>query len=840
MAAKLYPFKLNFTSGEISPKLHARMDLGQFKSGLETMENFIPYPHGGCYFRPGFHFVQEVVDSSKTHRLIPFQFSREQAYVLELGDSTVRFYKDRGIVLGYDRDEVDNHDFETAGGGGADVFGSWTESASDGAIEDGTTESYRGDACCKLTAGPTKDTYIASANIDVSAMSAGDAFSVKFWSKGDGTNAGRFGVYDVTNTTWIQTYTTTGMPTANYWTQVTYSDTIPSGCNDIAIYFQCPNLDAAYAYFDHVQLLDDELPVQFSTPYAEADLDELQWTQSADTLYMCHPDYKPRKILRYSHEDWGLEEISFTGPNLISVPEFDADAVWVKGTGWTISAGVATAAPGSASNLTEVDILEIGKTYTVVFTISNYAAGTITPYCGSGGAGTARSSNGTFTETIVCSGSDDFYFAKNAAADCDIDDAKCSTDPFNLIDNYPRSVTFHEERLFFAGTNTYPQRIWGSASGDYENLTTGVLDDDAVEYSIASDQVNVIEWLVPTTALLAGTAGGEFRVKGGTDDIITPTSISAKSISTLGVAPKLKGLRIGHVIIFIQTAGRKVYEMKFSFEEDSFIGNNIMLISEHLTEDAQIIDMVYQQEPDSILWCLLDDGTLLSCTYERTQQVIAWARHEVAGTGVEVESICTIPDPDGGADDLWICVKHTIDGGTVRYVEYLDNSVNGMDHFISYSGAATDTFTNLSHLEGEDVVVKGDGALYPDETVASGTIVLDETVSTLFAGLAFEGTVKTLRPAVEIQAGVAYGLTKSWNKIQIMLNESVGGSINGETLLLIDPEQEMGTAPDPYTGVIDMIELGWDDEAQITIVQDNPFPFILLAITGSLTVADEM
>ena len=104
----------------------------------------------------------------------------------------------------------------------------------------------------------------------------------------------------------------------------------------------------------------------------------------------------------------------------------------------------------------------------------------------------------------------------------------------------------------------------------------------------------------------------------------------------------------------------------------------------------------------------------------------------------------------------------------------------------------------------------------------------------------FEGTIKTLRPAVEVQSGVSYGLTKSWNKIQLMLYQSIGGSINGETMLLIDPSQEMGTAPDPYTGIIDMVEIGWDDDAQIEIVQDKPFPFVLLAVTGSLTIADEM
>lgn len=837
--AKMYPFKLNFTSGEISPKLHARADLGQFKSGVETMENFIPYPHGGCYFRPGFHFVQEVADSSKIHRLIPFQFSREQAYALEFGDNTIRFYKDRAIIVGNAPDTVDNHDFETAGGGGADVFGSWTEAAGDGAIADGTTEAYRGSACLKITCGASNNTSIYSANVDVSGMAAAESCSVKFWTKGDGTNAGQFSVYDVTNTADITARVTTAV-TANYWTQVTNTFAIPSGCNDLRIYFYPDTTSGDYAYFDHVTVHDNTEPVVLTSPYGEADLDELQWTQSADTLYITHPDYKPRKLLRYSHEDWEIAEIDFTGENLITVPEFDADAVWVKGTGWTITAGVGRAAAGSASNLLETDVVTVGKDYTVTFTVSNYSAGTVTPYCGSGGAGTARSSNGTFTEVITASGSTDFYFAKNAAGAFDIDDVEVSTDPFDSVDNYPRTVTFHEERLFFAGTDTYPQKIWGSVSGDYENFTTGTLDDEAVHYTIASDQVNVIEWLVPSSALIAGTAGGEFRMKGGTDDIITPSSVNAKSISTVGVAANMKAIRIGHLILFVQTAGRKLMEMKFSFQEDSFVAADMTLISEHITNSATIVDVVYQQEPDSIMWCLLSDGTIASMTYERTQEVVAWARHEVAGTDALVKSLCVIPKPDGGADDLWIIVEHTIDGGTVKHVEYLDNEVNGMDHFIKWDGAPATVFTGADHLEGETVAVKGDGALYPDETVATGQFTIDEAASILYAGLAFEGTIKTMRPAVEVQTGASYGLTKSWNNIKLMVYQTVGGSINGETLLLIDPSQEMGTAPDPYTGLIDIVELGWDDDAQIEIVQDKPFPFILLAITGSLTISDEM
>ncbi|GAG00307.1 unnamed protein product, partial [marine sediment metagenome] len=263
--------------------------------------------------------------------------------------------------------------------------------------------------------------------------------------------------------------------------------------------------DEDHAHFDHLTFHDNTEPIEIATPYGEDDLAELQWTQSADTLYLVHPSYKPRKLLRYSHEDWEIEEIDFTGENVITVPDFDADAVWALGAGWVIAAGVCTGT-GANGNVVETDILTFGKEYTVVFTISDYGSGNVKPYCGTGGAGTSRSSNGTFTETIVCSGTEDFYF-DGTAFNGDLDTVIVSTDPFDSVDNYPRTVTFHEERLFFAGTDTYPQKIWGSVSGDYENFTTGTLDDEAVLYTIASDQVNVIEWLVPSSALIAGTAG---------------------------------------------------------------------------------------------------------------------------------------------------------------------------------------------------------------------------------------------------------------------------------------------------------------------------------------------
>jgi hypothetical protein len=480
-----------------------------------------------------------------------------------------------------------------------------------------------------------------------------------------------------------------------------------------------------FAYYDQVQILG--YAYEIVSPYAYTDLEKLQWTQSADFLYLAHPDFKPRTLTRTGH------------------------------TSWTLASYAPTADP----------------------------------------------------------------FGADGSDDC------------------PRSVTFHEERLVWAGTNNNPQTLWFSKSGDFDNYTTGTNDDEAVIITIASDQVNVINWIAPSTVLIVGTAGGEFKVRGGGDDIITPSSISAKSVSTVGSADFLKAIRLNNVIIFPQAASKKMIELRFYFEEDAFIGQNLSLISEHITGDG-VKDFAYQQEPDSVLWAVRDDGVLLSMTYERHQEVIAWARHPVAGTDAEVESIAVIPNTAGDADELWAVIKMTVNGNTVRYVEYLDESVVGMDHFLDYEGGSTDEFSGMEHLEGEELTIVGDEALYPPETVVNGRFVTDEEASSMRAGIGFDGTIKTLRPEVSLPNGHSFGLQKSYNKIVLTVFESIGGNINGETLLDHDPEQNMGEAPIPFTGDLPVLDLGWDTTQQITIVQDDPFPFILQSISGQITISEEM
>ena len=89
----------NFTGGELSPRLDGRNDLTKYTSGCKTLENFIVYPHGAAARRSGTTFVAEVASSANKTRLIPFEFSTTQTYILEFGNQYMRVFKDKGQVL---------------------------------------------------------------------------------------------------------------------------------------------------------------------------------------------------------------------------------------------------------------------------------------------------------------------------------------------------------------------------------------------------------------------------------------------------------------------------------------------------------------------------------------------------------------------------------------------------------------------------------------------------------------------------------------------------------------------------------------------------------------------
>jgi len=299
----------------------------------------------------------------------------------------------------------------------------------------------------------------------------------------------------------------------------------------------------------------------------------------------------------------------------------------------------------------------------------------------------------------------------------------------------------------------------------------------------------------------------------------------------------------------LQRASRKVREYVYQFETDAFTAPDLSILSEHITEGG-IIEIAYQQEPDSIVWMARADGKLVGMTYERAQDVIGWHQHTIGGTNAKIESVAVIPSQDGSQDDLWAVIQRTINGSSVRYIEFLTNGlVEGssnteqatfLDSMLSYNGSPATTLFGLSHLEGQTVSVLADGAAHPDRTVSSGSITLNASYNTVHVGLPYTSTLETMRIEAGAKDGTAQGKKKRIARITYRLYQTLGlkhgpSSSRLDIIPFRSSADDMDEAPALFTGDKEIeFPRNWDKDGHIVLVQDQPLPMTVLAIMPEL------
>jgi hypothetical protein len=278
---------------------------------------------------------------------------------------------------------------------------------------------------------------------------------------------------------------------------------------------------------------------------------------------------------------------------------------------------------------------------------------------------------------------------------------------------WPETVTFFEERLMFGGNTANPITVWGSKSGDYENMQAGVLDDDAIIYTLNAGRINRIQWLEPQEFLLIGIAGSIWRLgSNDRDDPLTPTNVIARR-QTTDRCSSVAAQPVNDTILFLEKSGLKLRELAYSIDKDGYISPDMTILADHIT-DSGIVEMAYQQHRDSILWCVRTDGTVVAFTYERNEEVTAWHRHTTDGT---FESVAVIPnDTELNEDEVYFAVNRSINGATKRYIErkkaqkfdtidecwYLDSALE------TDAGAAV-TITNITNANPASVASTAHG-----------------------------------------------------------------------------------------------------------------------------------
>jgi|TARA_Y100000034_G_scaffold47305_1_gene58210 hypothetical protein len=846
----------NFTAGELSPRLDGRTDLTKYAAGCSNLENLVIYPHGAAARRPGTTHVAEVTDSSKKTRLIPFEFSTTQTYILEFSNLKIRFFKDNGAILEGDKTIT------------------------------GITQ-----------ANPAVVTSSSH------GYSNGDEIKITSVVGMTEVNNKRFLVAGVTTNTF----------------ELQDKDSVDINSSGYTAYSSAGTANKVYT---------------ITSPYLEAELFDIKFAQSADVMYITHPNHEVEKLSRTGHTSWTLADVDFTNGPFIDV---NTTATTLT----PASAGVGTGVNITASAITGINddqgwlATDVGRQihfnggYAVITarTNSTVAVATITT---------------AFTNTNAITA---WYLGA-----------------FSDTTGHPSCVTFFEQRLVFAATLSNPQTVYFSKSGDYENMDANiggtVADDDAIIYTIASNQVNAIRFMSATRTLIIGTAGGEFAVSGGGDDSsVTPTNILIKKQTNNGGA-NVDAVAVGNATLFLQRAKRKIRELAYNFDVDGYSSPDLTILAEHVTSGG-ITQMAFQGEPLSILWCVRGDGELAALTYQREQEVVAWHRHIFGGrfgaatitvsdyaniaTGTRLlltksdgttvtftsttgtagtdefktetnnnttadniytainahadftvanpaaavvtvtetspsptgfltiksvddttrltttdqgkavcESVAVIPTDDSEYQ-VWVIVKRTVNGSTRRYVEYLnifdfdetDNtSFNFLDSALSYSGTAATTFTGLDHLEGQTIAILADGATHPDKPVSSGSVVLDRSATNVKMGLAYHSILKTMRIDAGSQDGTSQGKTKRIYEITARLYQSVGVEIgpdlsNMERIPFRTSANPMDEGIPVFTGDKEVEFRGnYDTDGYILVRQTQPLPFTILSLYPRLQTND--
>ena len=814
--AKASPIRTAFNAGELSPLIDGRIDAQKYNNGTRIMENFYPTVQGPAARRPGTRYVTSVKNQNNRSWLVPFEFSSNQNFVLEFGDNYIRFYTNHGQVL---------------------ITGS--------PAYDGTTAYARGDVVrvgsvnyyCRIAntgvAPPnlpywwpmTGDIYEIPTGYPLSALASSDGtFAISTSQTGDVVymahpdyplkKLSRF-----SNTRWIVTNVNVKNGpfkdiNVDQDAQISVSGTTGTVTVTATKDIFNANLVNSVIYLE---------PTDWSTipkwqPGSDYDYNPNgQRVRSDGKVYICRTNAAPTS--GYIFQTGG------SAPTHLRGIEKDGSGNPL----YTYTSGGDRFVPLVQRRGLDWEYLHPSFGYVK---ITQYVdAKTV--------IGVVIGESGQLPDTSLArSFRPSWRWALSA---------------FSTDEGYPSHVTFFRERLVLAKN----QQLFFSKVGDFENFaalneSSQIVADQAISVTMSTDKADSIQWIAPGQLLLIGTNSGEFVCgENATTQAFAPGNVKIEQTSADG-SRGCTPIRIGNSVLFMQRSGRKLKEMAYSFENNTYQTTDLSVLSEHITRGG-VIQMAWHKEPYVAAWMVRGDGALLGFTFNKEQEVIGWHRHRI-GTNASVESLCVIPNPNNDRDDLWMIVRRNIEGQTRRYVEYLERDYEqGMDEEdafyvdggATYEGVATTTISGVTHLIGKTVDVVANGAIHPPVVVSpTGTIDLQFPVTKAHVGLGYNSTLQLNRIEAGAEDGTAQGKTKRITKVTFRFNNTVGAKVGPDVgqldLIAFRKPSDPMDQPVPFFTGDKLVEWpnGYDTEGYITIRQDQPLPMTVVAIMPQVSTFD--
>lgn len=932
----LYQLKSSFAGGELSPSMYGRTDIAKYDSGAAVLRNFFVLRYGGAANRPGFKFIAQTYNNKKAV-LIPFMYSTDQNYIVEITAGRCQFYTDGGIVVKEDGTPYSIENFFTdkdledaakikytqsadvlfivhpahapmtltrygnldwrfeamditggpfdasnfnsayivtktqqwttpgtytvhipaginsieykiagAGGGGGGgnhmSHGPYLYGGNGGSGELLTgkmTVTSNSDYQVIVGAGGSGGVGVKYSDSQTSGESGGNSSFGNISARGggggyrattpsysssdgewlggsDGANGTSYGAGGAggNGTGWSGTAGSGG----NGWVEILYSASIGDNTTVKAsdVYG-----DITLTASDDIFAKSDEGSLFSLTHFLETDYKKGTPSSTGGNLQV--------SVLPKSNVY--VESFGFWDGNF-SLEKYDPVSLqWVN---------VRTQSGNRSQNysLTEENTSESIASYRVTSTEFNTGV-----WSGENekqrGYITIQSIGGDYTGHVLIT-----EYVSPTVVKGTVKKQLASTDEtrdfafaaWNGEKGYPSATGFYEDRLVFAGSKGFPQTFWTSKTGDYYNFGTSIpsADDDGITATLNGGQMNGIKAIIAFGEMLLLTAGGEFKVSGG-GKAITGSNVLSQPQEYRGVSD-VNPVTIGSRIIYVQHQGNIIRDLAYSYDVDKYTGDDLNLLASHLFEGHKIISMTYQQIPNSIVWCVRDDGLLLGLTYIKEQDIYAWHQHTTAGG--KFVSVCNI---GGSTEDKLYAV---IERGGQYYVEIMesrDKSTNVEDQFfvdsgITYEGEPTDEISGLEHLEGYTVAILADGNVLPQQTVENGKVLLGNKYKKIHVGLPIDAEIKTLPIDFTAQDGTYLSRKKRIAAVTLLLKDSRGGLFGMKENELDEfkwrSNEAYGEPISLQTGKfkVTIKSATYDETQQIIIKQPDPLPMTVLSL----------
>lgn len=574
-------------------------------------------------------------------------------------------------------------------------------------------------------------------------------------------------------------------------------------------------------------------PYNISTPYYASELDSIDYAQSGDEIIIACPGHPVQSLKRIDGTTWTLTQFTTSKGPFKNIND----------TTTTFNAAVLGAHPAytlTVSPTADASKMTVGKRFKIRHrTSSKWYVFEIT---GSVTAGSAPAKMINDIDAVITgfTATEDWY-----------------EESWHETDEYPRTVCFFEQRLIFGGSASEPQKVWCSATSDYMDFDSNNEDgtvsaDNGLNFRIATTDFDPIQWLSPGQELFIGTGSSEFSLSSGSNSALSPTNILVRRHSSYG-SKMIKPEMVGSSMFYVQRSGDKLLEWAYDYTIDGYRSANAGLLAEHIAKQG-IKQIVYQKSPDPILWCLLNDGSLIGMTYLFEQNVIAWHRHNVDGgaSNRKLQAICVLPSESGDYEQLYLAVAERQTSYYTIKVEHMTNYSYVADnvqscYFDSWVRRITPGTSILipEFNNGVSVGVIGDGEYLGQFTVTSGAITLSKAYDRVLYGLSYTSSMKTLPLDFPSDFGSGVGQQKRMAVSFLRFYETLGGDIsvmdtdnggivsnNIEVLPFRTIWDNNDQIPALFTGLYKVnVPMPFGRDVQIELNHAYPYPCTVLSLT---------